>query len=1252
MNIQILNFTEEMDRRNDLDDESERRRRHRELANARMKRYRESKRREAELLNSITIKDEPLDGVESMKLQEINALHRELSNKRSRSYCDDDDESDEKKRQRELANARVKRHRDWKRSEAERLKSTNIKGEPVDEIDEREIRGKDIEKRRALARERSRRYRQSKRLHALYSANRVIQEQEIPGTSDSEPPPLTKIKDEPVDEMEEREVPGKDIEKRRALSKERSRRYRESKRLHALKSVDLVIQEPKISVASLSEPPPLIWNRIIPVDDSQIAGTSANTDIPLLTRSNDANRVPEYHPDDNFSIQIKEEHLSGSCSEDNRPNDVDYDSAPSEDQACVSFRFNRSSMTYSSYARHSSAHIQFHKQFTRNEFGHACQICDRLWFKNDLKSLNHDGVEFVKTFLPNIDERSTAVCHTCRTSIQKKSIPKLAVHNGFKYPDIPANLLNYPLDLVSERLISPRIPFAQVRRLRHVHDQRGIYGQVINVPFAVDTMVDKLPRKINDDHCVYVNVERKDIMKPSLIRGLVDWNAVREWLRYLVDTPLYEAYDITIDEQFFRDEKFSLDDNFHLEDIPIEESPSAQQQTLMWNDDLDLRTPPGGNNFDEHAEELSFPTIYLGQLRKSRGGLTVTPFMMVSSELRRSDRRGVTPHHLLYMAMKIMRLRVRDSLPIALKHAGNKSDVTKDQLTSSDYINDCIESNLAFLRSIPNSTWYWSERKKDLFAMIRQLGKPTVFFTISANETGWSDLLQLLYKLKNHVSITKEAASQLDRMVKSTLVNEDAVTCAAYFNKLVNVVMNILQSKICSPFQKYRVLRYFKRIEFQQQGNPQARIFAWLDNAPKDPLDKDYAEAIELVDYLSSVSEAEASGNIQLQTHEHTFECYKNKAQKCRYEAPFMPSKSTMILTPMKDTEKGFNDYRKRYAQIRVRLENENFVDMDHFYKRNGIESDKDYHDVIRAGITRPKVFVKREPSEKWHRSFNPFIFNIVRSSTDFEFITDDYSCAAYVEEYVNETNRGVSYIQRKMIETINENPEFDSVDVMNNISVNILDHTEITCQEAAWYLLREPMSKTSVAIEYIPTVWPTERQRIRKTMRELGDRWDDNSIDIWKENWFDKYEKRSEHLEDVTLAQFVSKYRESRNGEFSERLEPKIIRYRNYDMTNDLNEYKREMVTLHLPFRNEEVEIIEGMKFINVYDENENIIMQRRREFESNIDVNKIVQICRELSTEENHTVDEDDEDKPKVQSPTKSTKEIHLSSYFTVIQ
>ncbi|GFT35106.1 ATP-dependent DNA helicase [Trichonephila clavipes] len=88
------------------------------------------------------------------------------------------------------------------------------------------------------------------------------------------------------------------------------------------------------------------------------------------------------------------------------------------------------------------------------------------------------------------------------------------------------------------------------------------------------------------------------------------------------------------------------------ENITIEESLTAQQQTLLWNEEKYLRIVPGEANvprsllFDEHAEELSFPAIYLGHFRNSREGVTL--FMIATSELKRVDHRGVTPQHLCF----------------------------------------------------------------------------------------------------------------------------------------------------------------------------------------------------------------------------------------------------------------------------------------------------------------------------------------------------------------------------------------------------------------------------------------------------------------------------------------------------------------------------------------------------------------------------------------------------------------------------
>ena len=40
-------------------------------------------------------------------------------------------------------------------------------------------------------------------------------------------------------------------------------------------------------------------------------------------------------------------------------------------------------------------------------------------------------------------------------------------------------------------------------------------------------------------------------------------------------------------------------------------------------------------------------------------------------------------------------------------------------------------------------------------------------------------------------------------------------------------------------------------------------------------------------------------------------------------------------------------------------------------------------------------------------------------------------------------------------------------------------------------------------------------------------------------------------------------------------------------------------MVTLHVPFTNENEEILAEMKFIEIYDDNEALILERRREYD-----------------------------------------------------
>lgn len=117
--------------------------------------------------------------------------------------------------------------------------------------------------------------------------------------------------------------------------------------------------------------------------------------------------------------------------------------------------------------------------------------------------------------------------------------------------------------------------------------------------------------------------------------------------------------------------------------------------------------------------------------------------------------------------------------------------------------------------------------------MIRQLGKPTFFLTLSAAESHWLELIQTLmkYSEKGHTLSIKEAYD-LDYNVKTDLIRNDPVTCARYFDHKVQKFMWLLRQKN-SVFGEHVLEDSYQRVEFQQRGSPHEHMLLWLKNSPK-----------------------------------------------------------------------------------------------------------------------------------------------------------------------------------------------------------------------------------------------------------------------------------------------------------------------------------------------------------------------------------------------------------------------------------
>lgn len=90
------------------------------------------------------------------------------------------------------------------------------------------------------------------------------------------------------------------------------------------------------------------------------------------------------------------------------------------------------------------------------------------------------------------------ICSTCHSNLKDGKLPSCAKANKMTFPDKP-EILN--LTVLEERLISPRIPFMQIRELP-TGGQLSIHGNVVNVPADVKSTVNVPPKPVNESQTV------------------------------------------------------------------------------------------------------------------------------------------------------------------------------------------------------------------------------------------------------------------------------------------------------------------------------------------------------------------------------------------------------------------------------------------------------------------------------------------------------------------------------------------------------------------------------------------------------------------------------------------------------------------------------------------------------------------------------------------------------------------------------
>ena len=965
---------------------------------------------------------------------------------------------------------------------------------------------------------------------------------------------------------------------------------------------------------------------------------------------------------------------------------------------------------------------QFHSSIAVGPL-YVCTCCHQTWFRKGvcmLKNINlPTSSRLYCTKFISVNDAEW-ICHTCIGAIRDGKVPKLSVANGMKWPDKPPEL---DLHQLEERLIALRIPFMQIRELPR-GGQYSLKGNVINVPVDIQPTINCLPRPMDENFTVAIQLKKKLTYKKVDFKENVRPLRVLSALHWLMNkSQLYKKSGIVVDESWFQEVTESSEDTVreflevskeskvknNTEGEIQEHNNTSENDTVESNDydsdhysevdanehvgnvdtlvddaDIDNKCDkvftfaPGEGQHplslyqDKDAEYLCFPTIFCGQTPPSRDERLVPVHYsdIVKWELRSVDRRAAqSVPNIFFKHKKLQMKQISDKVNLAVRRCKKRGQkITAAEARDSSYVDKLVNLDEGYyiFRQLRNSPAYLETRKKDIFAMIRQLSLPTWFMSLSAADTRWTDLLKMLAKLNDGIYYSEKELENLSWQEKTKLVQKDPVTCSRYFDHRVQEFLNTVLKSSCEPIGK--LLDYFYRVEFQQRGSPHIHMLVWIENAPTLETNSE-REIVQFVDkYLTCNTDNEKTANlVGLQSHKHSRTCRKKGKPICRFGFPLPPLPRTMLLYPL---EEDVDKYKKKNTELlKAMNEYKDNVDMtfEEFLENFAKMDFDDYIKCIRSSLKAPKVFLKRKTKDMRINLFNEGILCAWKANLDIQIVLEPYGCASYIVGYISKSQRGMS----AQLDAAAKEARKGNLDLKKQVRHigNVFSNcVEVSAQEAVYLDLQIPLTKCTRDIVFVNTSVPEERIFLLKPKAAL-DELPAESTDIESDNVIQRYSKRPKQLSKFCLADYVSKvdiiypkgnkvpekvndkndddqgdssssnesedsldddnsqgsdllYKTKNGIKYKKRKVPRIIRYVKYNKKKDPENYFREQLMLFVPWRNEQKDLLGSFDTYEAhYNSVQTSLIPKRNEYEHHIEE---LELARQMMEDEQREYDQ----------------------------
>ena len=388
----------------------------------------------------------------------------------------------------------------------------------------------------------------------------------------------------------------------------------------------------------------------------------------------------------------------------------------------------------------------------------------------------------------------------------------------------------------------------------------------------------------------------------------------------------------------------------------------------------------------------------------------------------------------------------------------------------------------------------------EVVAMVKQLGIPTWFMTLSCADLRWPELFQIIARTKG-MNLTNEQVEALSYNDRCSMLNLNPVVVAKHFQYKVETFFTGVLLTTANPIGK--IVHYALRIEFQMRGSPDLHALMWTSDCPKLTHENKQAY-IEFIDNHVQACIPNRETDPQLhelvqtyQNHNHSKTCRKYKNVPCRFNFGQLFTKRTIVAEPLSDNipeEVKSNTLTRRKEILHLVKEkidnalNPNKPDYDSklteadIFSSLGISEEQYYWALSISPDSHYELHLKRPVDSCFVNNY--FVAGIkgFAANVDLQPVFDHYKCVTYVCSYFTKDETECSQAimnAAKEAKTANLNVK----DGLRKIGAAFLSSREVSSQECVYRCMPELwLRKIFPKTLFVSTDLPEKRVRIAKT--------------------------------------------------------------------------------------------------------------------------------------------------------------------------